>query len=154
MRTAQDMHEALRVYNGWWDTDVQYLMGDDGEGGAIGDAAAAGETVVVLTHHAPTQIGTTGLFSPDDHPHFWSETSNFEGNLKFGWKNVAAWCHGHTHYNSSRVVAEVEGVGATRVMSNQAGYVDTERRLAIGSTPFDPACVLELPPLDVEPRVD
>ncbi|KAH9946333.1 uncharacterized protein BXZ73DRAFT_95833 [Epithele typhae] len=86
-------------------------------------------TIVVMTHHAPTHVGTSNpayAGSP--------KSSAFSTELVGGpcWvSQVKVWMYGHTHWNCDAVR---EGV---RVVSNQRGYKD-------GAPGYDPAKVIEI----------
>jgi hypothetical protein len=80
--------------------------------------------VLVLTHHAPTQPGTS-------EPRFEADPGRL---LNFGFASslhecdwwghpISTWCYGHTHFNADFVRKGV------RLVSNQRGYddVDAER---------------------------
>lgn len=133
------------MYNKWCEDDVEYIMGPYRDGGAIAAAAEAGERVVILSHHAPTQVGTT-FVDPDEPAHMWQQAINCEGNLMFDWPNVAAWCFGHTHFNSRRLVRNPDTGDVKWIVSNQAGCADfVDNPHFQGNIPFDPSFVLELP---------
>jgi hypothetical protein len=134
--------KALAIHREWYDQDVGYLMGDDGDGGVFAEAAANGERLIVLTHHAPSQTGT----SVTSVALGWSEGNNFEEFLKRldSWSHIKAWCFGHTHFNVDRQYADpASGHARARLVSNQRGHPG--QAVAEGSNPFNPDFVLELP---------
>lgn len=76
--------------------------------------------VLIVTHHAPSFVGTT---EPE---HVRSETNSafctdiLEKQVKswrVEWSRIVAWVYGHTHFTARG------SVGGVRVLSNQRGYV-------------------------------
>ncbi|ETS74353.1 hypothetical protein PFICI_14219 [Pestalotiopsis fici W106-1] len=74
-----------------------------------------GQSVLVVTHHAPLVLGTS---KPEHLENPW--TSAFATDVLSDdetWDVVKYWIYGHTHYSTE---FEMHG---TRVVSNQRGYV-------------------------------
>jgi predicted phosphohydrolase len=89
------------------------------------------QSTLVLTHHAPSMVGTSS-------PQFEGLPTNhgFATDMKdLMGPPVVAWAYGHTHFNapSSRGL----DVGGTMLISNQKGY----SREKVGR-PFDPGAHL------------
>jgi len=79
----------------------------------IEKASNVGESVIVLTHHAPS-------FHKTAHPKHDGNPINcaFQTNLEYMLKNpILIWCFGHTHYSSDQLINGI------RIVSNQAGYI-------------------------------
>ncbi|KAF7951624.1 hypothetical protein EAE96_006926 [Botrytis aclada] len=72
--------------------------------------------IVVITHHAPTIVGTS---SPKNSNNPWGSAFATEllGNSSMNWDDVKVWVFGHTHFTTD---FEKNGI---RVLSNQRGYV-------------------------------
>jgi Icc-related predicted phosphoesterase len=86
------------------------------------------QTVVVVTHHAPSPQSIAPSFRDDPlNPAF---ASNLEAFMKES--GVALWIHGHIHHRSDYTI------GSTRVIANPRGYPG---ELVAG---FDPSFVVEL----------
>ncbi|KAL0488538.1 hypothetical protein AKO1_015763 [Acrasis kona] len=100
---------TVRDTNRMHQEDLNWLKNE------IESAKQRGERVVVLTHHAPLDKGTSA-------PQYEVETNlartAFATDLQsmICSKNMELWAYGHTHYNN-----EIEMKG-TFVVSNQAGY--------------------------------
>jgi hypothetical protein len=92
-----------------------------------------GQKTLVLTHHAPSMIGTSaprfeGL--PNNHA-YATDLEELMG------PPVVAWAYGHTHFNDS--MERSPSVGGTMLVSNQKGYSREE----VGR-PFDPGAYLHV----------
>jgi Icc-related predicted phosphoesterase len=84
---------------------------------------------VVITHHAPSLLGTDTRFHSD------LLTAAFVSNLEDVIQHFSPplWVHGHTHHCIQYMI------GSTRVVSNQKGY---PHEPATGQ--FDPSLVVEI----------
>jgi hypothetical protein len=72
------------------------------------------QKVVVMTHHAPS-VQSIEPFRKD-HPATCAYYTALDGFIMDN-PQIAAWCHGHTHYDVDYTIAN------TRVLSRQCGYV-------------------------------
>ncbi len=92
--------------------------------------AHRGETVVVVTHHAPSALSLW----PEQRPLTISTgyTSRLDDVVEHS--GAVLWIHGHTHQPMDYCI------GATRVICNSKGYPD------IHVPGFDPALVVEVTP--------
>ncbi|KVP39540.1 metallophosphoesterase [Burkholderia ubonensis] len=74
-------------------------------------AEAAGEKVVVITHHSPSIQSSLPVYLNDP------VTAGFASNLEaFAAKHVDLWVHGHMHNSSNYTL------GRCRVVANPRGY--------------------------------
>lgn len=74
--------------------------------------------VIVLTHHAPTKIGTSAP-KYEDSP--FASAFSTELTAHPVWTApISIWVYGHTHHNSDQVQNGI------RVLSNQRGYEGVE----------------------------
>jgi len=110
--------------NSWFQTEVEWLAAE------IEKANVLGETVVVLTHHAP-------ISDSCDPQHYSSPiNSAFCTPLEFLLgAPVALWAYGHTHW-----VSDVIRNG-TRVMTNACGYPATHE---VKNFHWNPELVVEI----------
>jgi hypothetical protein len=101
--------------NALHDVDVAWLRAE------IASAEADGYRVLVVTHHAPSLVGTS-------HPKHAGGALNcaFATDLDalVGRDSVAAWIFGHTHFSTTR----------GKLRSNQRGYADNPEEVRM----FDP----------------
>ncbi|MFT5170756.1 MAG: hypothetical protein ACI9BD_000525 [Candidatus Marinamargulisbacteria bacterium] len=92
--------------NEWHEQDLTWLTA------AIKKASEVGESVIVLTHHAPTFQGTSM-------PEYEGSaiSSGFATPLEYLLAPpVVGWIHGHTHYSNHQTINGVD------LVSNQVGY--------------------------------
>lgn len=104
----------LDTYNRAHEQDLQWLTN---ECAAI-RAQEPHRRVIVLTHHAPTKIGTSAPKYEDSpiNSAFSTELSSHPV-----WTApISTWVYGHTHHNSDRTLNGI------RVLSNQRGYEGVE----------------------------
>lgn len=91
---------------------------------------AAGNKVVVFTHHAPSTMSIHPIYKHDYH---------FNGGYASALENRIldtnpdVWFHGHTHTNFDYMV------GDTRIICNPRGYFNHEE-----NPRFDPSLVIEI----------
>jgi predicted MPP superfamily phosphohydrolase len=100
--------------------DVQFIISE------VAEASKNGESVVILTHHAPSFRGTSPpeySSGPDQssksHKYstaFASELDHLLTTPEFQ-KSVRAWGYGHTHHSNRQTIEGVE------LVSNQIGYL-------------------------------
>lgn len=110
----------------WHRRDLNWLVTN------IQEAKSRGETVVVATHHSPTERGSSPIYQGS--PLSPAFCSNLEALAAAG--DVAAWIFGHTHYNPNLLV------GDCRVISNQRGYPLKGGTFEAGG--FQPDLVIEV----------
>ena len=91
-------------------------------------ARRAGHRVVIVTHHAPVQRGTSHpMYAPSDHVACrLDEEEAFQDCCDL-------WVHGHTHYSHQQTLRGV------RVVANQHGYSHEA-----GRTRWQRNCIVEL----------
>ena len=85
--------------------------------------------VVVLSHHAPSQLSSHPRYGVDELLN-WCYYSNLEDWI-LDRSQIKLWCHGHTHDSHDYMI------GSTRVVCNPRGYVGYER----GGPDVDPYLV-------------
>eukprot|EP00947_MAST-08B_sp_MAST-8B-sp1_P003118 g3118.t1 len=117
--------------NRWFRSEVAWIR----ESIEAGRGRHGYETVVVLTHHAPSLEGTSDPVHGRPPPHGHNlQGHGFASDLDFLFgQDIRVWAFGHTHYNCDFVR------NGTRVVSNQKGYgwhFDKVR--------YDPAKVIEV----------
>ncbi|TGO70582.1 hypothetical protein BELL_0702g00050 [Botrytis elliptica] len=94
-----------------------------------------GRKILVVTHHAPTIVGTS---SPKNSNNPWGSAFATEllGDSSMSWVDVKVWVFGHTHFTTD---FEKDGI---RVLSNQRGYVppgnERKKDEKFEETAFDP----------------
>ena len=102
--------------------DVEWL---EREIKAVRDGEAAGaerRRIVVISHHAPSTRGTSNPAQADNP---WSSafgTDLLRTRPASGLDDVQWWIFGHTHHSTQL------SVGATKLVSNQRGYVFPNRQ--------------------------
>jgi hypothetical protein len=75
------------------------------------------QIAVVLSHHAPSFRGTSHpKYGIGESPISSAFASDLHHLMRKYSKVLKVWAHGHTHYNSDRMLENV------RVVSNQRGY--------------------------------
>lgn len=84
------------------------------------------EKVVVVTHHAPTELSIDPYYK--DQYHMNGGYHSRLGDFILDHPNIKVWCHGHMHNFTDYMI------GDTRVLANPRGYKGYE---AIADT-FDP----------------
>lgn len=106
-------------HNAEYTADVKWLRQEIQSVYEEGLVTGRRRKVLVITHHAPSNIGTSNPIHVDNP---W--TSAFSSGLLereardwIGLEGVGCWVFGHTHWTT-----EFE-VGGTKVVSNQRGYV-------------------------------
>lgn len=108
---------AVEDTNAWHAVDAAFIAQE------LAAAAAAGQTALVLTHHAPYTKGTSAP-EHEDSP----ISSAFATDLSHLFRGAPArlpahtWLSGHTHFSADFVHM------GTRLVSNQRGY-NCERRV-------------------------
>jgi len=90
------------------------------------------DKVVVVTHHAPTEL-SVNLKYKDDY-HLNGGYHNHLENLIMDNPQIKTWCHGHIHDPVDYMIGE------TRVIANPRGYAGYER----SSESFDPGFAFEV----------
>jgi hypothetical protein len=96
---------------------------------AVADSHA--KTIIVLTHHVPTQLCTAEEFRNSTiNGAFTVELGNYIAD-----SNISYWIYGHSHRNINAQI------GDTRIVSNQLGYISHEEHLTNG---FNPSAVIEV----------
>lgn len=105
---------TIDTYNQAHVQDIQWLMDECAEI----RASEPQRRVIVLTHHAPTKIGTS---SPqyEDSP-FNSAFSTELSSHPVWAAPITTWVYGHTHHNSDKILNGI------RILSNQRGYEGVE----------------------------
>mmetsp|Transcript_18088 Transcript_18088/g.51032 ORF Transcript_18088/g.51032 Transcript_18088/m.51032 type:complete len:299 (-) Transcript_18088:256-1152(-) len=116
--SASRRHITVADTNAWFDDELTWLTGE------ITKAKDRDETVVVLTHHAPT-FHNTASPQHQNSPIQSAFATDLEHLLR---PPVRAWVFGHTHYNHPTYHNDV------LVTSNQVGYFARGER----SSTFDP----------------
>lgn len=80
---------------------------------AIKIAARESDKVVVVTHHAPSQMSSLPMYAGDPvNAGYYSNLESFILDLP----SIKAWVHGHMHNTSDYFIGE------TRVLANPRGY--------------------------------
>jgi hypothetical protein len=101
------VNKALLCYQSWFEKDVDWLNNE------LDSANDRGDTVLVLTHHAPTGKGTV---APVDQECIGMTHNELSSN--FTNPSLKLWAFGHTHWNCDQMVNTV------RLVSNAVGYPD------------------------------
>jgi len=99
------------------------------------DARARGETVVVVSHHAPSLKSSAPRFLHDP------VTAGFASDLEaFADEYVTLWVHGHMHNSSDYQL------GNCRVVANPRGYPDerSNPNTRFENPEFNPGLVMEV----------
>jgi len=92
--------------NAWHQADLAFIEKE------IAAGKAAGQQIVVFTHHTPS-LENTSAPEHDGSPINCAFSTNL--HHLFG-PHVQVWAFGHTHFSSDQLI------GGTRVVSNQLGY--------------------------------
>ena len=94
--------------------------------------SAMDKPVVVITHHAPSEMSIHQQYKRDFHMNggYYSKLDNFILERP----NIKVWTHGHTHTRFDYQV------GSTRVLCNPRGYIGYER----AASDFDPGFSFEV----------
>jgi predicted phosphodiesterase len=126
--TATDVQKTIKDYvavknngikitvqdtNTWHEREITWLKEQ------LEQAQQSNQSVIVLTHHAPTHKKTSSPeFSSTNHDKVKQAFARdeLEELMKQYSSVIKCWCFGHTHYNSDQ---KLYGV---RVVSNQLGY--------------------------------
>lgn len=105
----------------WHKEDLQFISEQ------VNAAQQAGQTVVILTHHAPLLKGTSApkFAGSDGNCGFATDLTQMLESEPFQ-STVSTWCFGHTHYNSDQMI------GRVRLLTNQKGY----SREDVGPIPY------------------
>jgi 3',5'-cyclic AMP phosphodiesterase CpdA len=95
----------------WQDTKAIHEQAFEWLRAECAKANAAGEKVVVVSHHAPSLHSSLPIYKDDP------VTAGFASNLEaFAAKHVDVWNHGHMHNGSDFTL------GRCRVIANPRGY--------------------------------
>ena len=99
------INKALFCYQSWFENDVDWLNEE------LENAQERNDTILVLTHHAPTGKGS--VFPGDENSEGRTHTELLSNLLN---PAVRMWAFGHTHWN-----CEIDWNGAL-IVSNALGY--------------------------------
>ena len=112
--------KGMRVYQMWHCADADWLQEQ------IAMAQDLNLKIIILTHHAPSQVE---CICPDDFEMYGSgvarsmNSSSLEAMIN---ESVVLWGFGHTHHNSRRFISSTNGIeeknGETLLISNQYGH--------------------------------
>ena len=130
---------AWRAYNTLFETDAEWLR-------ERLEAASDADTLVVLTHHAPTKdrSSPTGVEAWNGIGRCGCNATNMSANFS---GPLAAWAFGHTHWNDDWV----EAAHGVRLVSNQLGEpgetfgaIEDGTAVGVDNRPYDRALVREI----------